>query len=128
MSTRSVWMSDAWGEPEVAAPARQVAGDVEGSLELARSLERTGRAVGTDTWRVLSALATLGSVDLTTARVVEPHLDAVAILEQAGERGADGATWGVFAASPPGTDDLQRHGRSIPQSPPPVAGCPPRPG
>jgi alkylation response protein AidB-like acyl-CoA dehydrogenase len=97
-------MSDAWGEPEVAAPARQVAGDVEGSLELARSLERTGRAAGTDTWRLLSALATLGSVDLTTARVVEPHLDAVAILEQAGEPGVAGATWGVFAASPPGTD------------------------
>lgn len=35
--------------------------------------------MGSDTWRVLVALATLGAVDLTTARTVEPHWDAVAI-------------------------------------------------
>ena len=33
-----------------------------------------------------SALATLGAADLTVARVVEPHLDALAILAQAGAR------------------------------------------
>lgn len=97
-------MFHAWGQPAVADAAQQVAGDVEGSLELARPLEGTARAVGSDTWRAFSALATLGSVDLTTARVVEPHLDAAAILDQAGAPFAAGTTWGVFAASPPGTD------------------------
>ena len=58
--------------------------------------------MGHDTWRVFSTLATLGSVDLTTARTAEPHGDAVAILDQAGVP-APGATWGVYAAAPPGT-------------------------
>lgn len=61
------------------------------------------------------ALATVGSVDLSLARMLEPHLDAVAILDEARRsqtRGSDdGAapeqtqapheghrTWGVFAA------------------------------
>ncbi|WP_211349130.1 acyl-CoA dehydrogenase family protein [Nocardioides litoris] len=52
-------------------------------------------------WEVL---ATVGAHDLTVARAVEPHLDAVAIL---GELGADdariaaGPTWGVYAAEGP---------------------------
>lgn len=104
MPTTCAWTFHDWGQPELADAAQQVAGDVEGSLELARSLEGTGRAVGSDTWRTFSALATLGSVDLTTARVVEPHLDAAAVLDQAGAPVAAGTTWGVFAASPPGAD------------------------
>ncbi|WP_215423619.1 hypothetical protein, partial [Escherichia coli] len=60
------------------------------------------------------ALATLGAADLTAARVVEPHLDALAVLAQAeadrllpdGALDAvgvdDGATWGVYAAEGPG--------------------------
>lgn len=56
-------------------------------------------------------LATLGAADLTAARVVEPHLDAQAILAQASqlppESGAQGTdfnagTWGVYAAEGPG--------------------------
>lgn len=53
----------------------------------------------------LSTLATLGAVDATLARVVEPHLDAHAILHQGGlgttiaAIGADAeSTWGVYAA------------------------------
>jgi len=52
-----------------------------------------------------SALATLGSVDLTVARVVEPHLDALAILDEAHVDTAafpPDATWGVYAAEGPG--------------------------
>jgi len=72
-----------------------------------------------DLWR---ALATLAAHDLSAARAVEPHLDAVAVLEQAREAGqvapsaadvaalggsgdrasATGAVWGVFAAEGPG--------------------------
>lgn len=50
-------------------------------------------------------LATLGAHDLAVARAVEPHLDARAILDQAGRTGdldAAGSTWGVYAAEGPG--------------------------
>lgn len=53
----------------------------------------------------LAALAGFGAGDLTVARVVEPHLDAHAILGQAGlsvQHLAPGpSTWGVFAAEGP---------------------------
>ena len=51
------------------------------------------------------ALATLGAVDLTVARAVEPHLDALAILAEADAPALDrptAATWGVYAAEAPG--------------------------
>lgn len=57
----------------------------------------------------VQTLATLGLVDASLARVVEPHLDAHAILQQADVGpdipaiGADcGSTWGVYAAHAPG--------------------------
>ncbi|MHC5795149.1 acyl-CoA dehydrogenase [Lacisediminihabitans sp. FW035] len=48
-------------------------------------------------------LATLACADLGAARAVEPHLDALSILEDAKQSGFDipfecAATWGVFAA------------------------------
>jgi alkylation response protein AidB-like acyl-CoA dehydrogenase len=86
----------------IAGRARAAAGDVAAALELARALGEElplpGRGSTTQLW---SALATLGAVDLTVARVVEPHLDALAILHQAGETPA-AATWGVYAAEGPG--------------------------
>jgi alkylation response protein AidB-like acyl-CoA dehydrogenase len=97
------WSFADWGDAAVATLAHEVAGDVGGSLALAQHLEPLARSVGHDTWRVFSTLATLGSVDLTTARTAEPHGDAVAILDQAGVPAAPGATWGVYAAAPPGT-------------------------
>lgn len=64
------------------------------------------------TRRLWTSLAVLGSVDLTVARAVEPHLDALAILSEAragghlpdtdGAPGDDEARWGVFAAEGPG--------------------------
>lgn len=68
----------------------------------ASRLERPARGQTTQLW---SALATLGSVDLTVARVVEPHLDALAILDEAHVDPAafpPDATWGVYAAEGPG--------------------------
>ena len=47
-------------------------------------------------------LATLGAADLGVARAVEPHLDARAILAQAGMPDRDDRTWGVYAAEGPG--------------------------
>jgi alkylation response protein AidB-like acyl-CoA dehydrogenase len=67
--------------------------------------QRLGRPGQGRTTALWSALATLGSVDLTVARVVEPHLDALAILDEAHLDPAafpPDATWGVYAAEGPG--------------------------
>ncbi|TDQ03069.1 alkylation response protein AidB-like acyl-CoA dehydrogenase [Leifsonia sp. 115AMFTsu3.1] len=49
-------------------------------------------------------LSQIAAIDLTAARVLEPHLDALAILAEAGlPHPATGTTWGVFAAEAPGT-------------------------
>ena len=50
-----------------------------------------------------AALATLGAVDLTVARALEPHLDALAILGEAGRPGdTPTGLLGVYAAEGPG--------------------------
>lgn len=90
---------------ELHAAAQLCRGDVASILKLARELGGTvplpqqGNTLGL--WQ---ALATLGAADLTAARIIEPHLDALAILAQAGqtELYAEGTTWGVFAAQGPG--------------------------
>lgn len=76
------------------------------AVELGEELPAPGRG---ETVRLWEALATLGAIDLTLARAVEPHLDARSILGQLPQPpdlaavGADGtSTWGVFAAEGPG--------------------------
>ncbi|MHA7987379.1 hypothetical protein ACX9R5_16405 [Rathayibacter sp. CAU 1779] len=49
-----------------------------------------------------SGLATAGFTDMTAARVLEPHLDALAILQEANVRLDRHRSWGVFAAEAPG--------------------------
>lgn len=81
---------------------------VDDALTLAAALGslavRPGAGQTLDLWE---ALATVAAHDLAAARTIEPHLDALAILDQAGARphGAPPAerTWGVFAAE--GGDD-----------------------
>ena len=94
------------GVDELLAQAGGAADDVDASLELARRLGAVLPGPGEGrTGELWSALATLGALDLTTARVVEPHLDALAILRQAGvdlSAAPQDATWGVFAAEGPG--------------------------
>jgi len=51
-------------------------------------------------------LATVASIDLAAARTLEPHLDAAAILHEAGETWEPGTVWGVYAAES-GTQRLQ---------------------
>lgn len=46
-------------------------------------------------------LATVAAQDLTVARVVEPHLDALAILHEHGDEVPDATSWGVYAAEGP---------------------------
>lgn len=85
--------------------ARGCGSDIAKLLELARELghnlpfPQNGNVL-----QLWQALATLGAADLTAARVIEPHLDALAILDQAGQYGSwpEDSTWGVFAAHGPG--------------------------
>ncbi|SDP45121.1 Acyl-CoA dehydrogenase [Nakamurella panacisegetis] len=98
--------------PSVAEWAAGVDGDADAAIELARRvgglLAAPGAGRTTERW---SVLATLAAIDLTAARVAEAHLDALAILDEAGvdpERdlaavdAGPGSTWGVFAAEGPG--------------------------
>lgn len=70
---------------------------------------------GGRTREVWEALATLGAVDLTVARTVEPHLDALAILGEA-ERGdaAPRGLLGVYAAEGPGVRLTARPATGVP--------------
>lgn len=77
------------------------------ALELASSAPHPGSGKTAALWEIL---ATLAAADPTVARIVEPHLDAIAILAEAPEGldltriGGDAtSTWGVFAAEGPGT-------------------------
>lgn len=60
-------------------------------------------------WQVL---ATLAEHDLTTARVVEAHLDAVAILAEGETEVPAESTWGVFAAEA-ASARLEAHGPAV---------------
>lgn len=63
-------------------------------------------AAGTTLLSRWEGLAALGSLDLTVARTLEPHLDALTILDEAAVPAGqfpDDATWGVFAAEGRGT-------------------------
>ncbi len=80
--------------------------DLRCALEFARDLGGSLPAPARgDTVSLWESLATLGATDLTVARVVEPHLDALAILGEARREGhpltaelPDDAVLGVFAA------------------------------
>jgi alkylation response protein AidB-like acyl-CoA dehydrogenase len=101
-------------DPTAVAEGERRASGVEGdalrAVELARSLSGTFPLPGAGSTPTLFALlAGIAVADLTAARIVEAHLDARAILAQAG---ADpvAATWGVFAAEAPGVRLDARHG------------------
>lgn len=74
-------------------------GDPAPILELLATSDQSpptpGDGLTTTLWEFL---ATLASVDLAAARTVEPHLDAAAILAQAGIDWVPRTSWGVFAA------------------------------
>lgn len=103
-----------WADDGLVASARSAGPDVDACLEIARELGPTSETLGRSTWTYLQTLGSLGAGDLTVGRVVEPHLDALAIIGQAArrERGVDGSwpsvnaprgsTWGVYAAHAPG--------------------------
>lgn len=83
--------------------AEERIGDVPALLELAEVTGRTAPDPGEgETARLWEILASLAAVDVAAARVFEPHLDAGAILKQAGQQALFDSTWGVFAAEGPG--------------------------
>lgn len=70
--------------------------DVDSAIDLAPQLTSVAESLGAGVTRsVWELLATLAAHDLGVARTIEPHLDAAAILFQAGWRAPEG-TWGVF--------------------------------
>ena len=80
-------------------------GDLRATLDFARQLGSTAASPGHGrTLQLWQTLATIASIDLTVARVVEPHLDALAILREAreGALATPDSVWGVFAAEASG--------------------------
>jgi alkylation response protein AidB-like acyl-CoA dehydrogenase len=80
------------------------AGDVPRLLELAGEAGGSWPVPGQgQTVRLWELLASVAAVDVAAARVFEPHLDALAILQQAGGAAPPRkGGWGVFAAERPG--------------------------
>ncbi|HXD28751.1 MAG TPA: acyl-CoA dehydrogenase [Arthrobacter sp.] len=88
---------------DVLAAAERCVGD---PAQMIHALQTTpgapllpGRGETAALWELLASVA---AVDLTAARTLEPHLDAAAILDQAGLGWEPGSAWGVFAAEGPG--------------------------
>lgn len=82
----------------------EAAGDVPRLLELAGEAGENWPLPGQGQTALLwELLASVTAIDVAAGRVFEPHLDALAIISQAG--GVDWpreGTWGVFAAEGPG--------------------------
>ena len=88
-----------------------LAATLDWAVRIGRDAPLPGRG---ETARLWAMLAEAARVDVGAARVLEPHLDALAILAQAGDAGIDAAaalgavgaddeaSWGVFAAEGPG--------------------------
>lgn len=79
-------------------------GDVPALLAAAHEAGRFAPKPGDGgTARLWELLASVASIDVAAGRVLEPHLDAGAILSQAGRADSFTGTWGVFVAEGPGT-------------------------
>ncbi len=78
--------------------------DIQSALRLASEYgARLPLPGGGETLARWAVLAAIGQVNLTVARVLEAHSDALAILAEAGEEARPGSSWGVFAAEAPGS-------------------------
>lgn len=77
---------------------RRVAAALRLATTWGHRLPVPGEGSTPELWQVLADVA---AIDLTLARVLEPHLDALAILAQAGQEPAPGS-YGVWAAEGPG--------------------------
>lgn len=102
----------AWAQ-QLADAAAEAGEDVQRGLVLAeqygRVLPYPGEGATAQRWAALAAVA---EQDLTAARILEAHSDALAILHEADLPEPDG-TWGVFAAEVPGTGLVADHADQI---------------
>jgi alkylation response protein AidB-like acyl-CoA dehydrogenase len=91
-------------EQSIAADASACVDSIEAALRFAGShahlFPRPGGGQTARRWSLLRAVA---AADLTVARVLEPHVDALAILAEAGVAPAPGL-WGVYAAEAAGVE------------------------
>lgn len=78
--------------------AVDVAAAVAWGAELGAWVPDPGSGATLLRWEVL---ATAAAQDLTVARAVEPHLDALSILHEHGDATPAASTWGVYAAEGP---------------------------
>jgi hypothetical protein len=88
-------------EERVGDGSRNTSGvGVEWSLRrfVAADAAFTPRPGSGHTWERFRTLATIASTNLSAARLIEGHLDALAILAEAGMAARTGATYGVWAA------------------------------
>ena len=77
---------------------------VDAALELGRQLATEAIYPGEGaTGELWGALASIAAIDLGAARAIEPHLDALAILNEADVAADPSRRWGVFASEAPGT-------------------------
>jgi len=94
------------GEPQLVSES-----DLRAACSRAAEWPRPGRGA---TWRRFELLAELAQADLALGRLVEAHVDALAILDElgsphgAGADGAGSARWGVWAAGPAGSVRAER--------------------
>ena len=93
---RAPWSDDL--RASAAAAGEDVAGGLALAERFGRLLPEPGRGATAVRWQ---ALADVAAQDLTAARILEAHSDALAILAEAGQPVPDGR-WGVFAAEAPG--------------------------
>ncbi|MFJ4267782.1 acyl-CoA dehydrogenase family protein [Paenarthrobacter nicotinovorans] len=78
-------------------------GDVPALLAIAKDIGQTAPLPGEgNTAKLWELFASVTAVDVAAGRVLEPHLDALAILSQSGVETDTTGAWGVFAAEGPG--------------------------
>ncbi|WIB59215.1 acyl-CoA/acyl-ACP dehydrogenase [Curtobacterium sp. MCLR17_007] len=105
MIRSAAWPADATGVDvdALTAAAGRAGSTPSDRLALARAVAVTTPPLSAGTaGRAFVTLAAVAAVDVALARTVEPHLDALGILAQAGVAVPEGSTWGVFAAEGPG--------------------------
>jgi alkylation response protein AidB-like acyl-CoA dehydrogenase len=102
--TESVREESARDAGQLLARFASAVGDVPALLAIAQQAGSSAPKPGDGrTARLWELLASVAAVDVAAARVLEPHLDAGAILSQAGVPEAFTGSWGVYAAEAPGT-------------------------
>ena len=100
---RATWIDETSEVLTACPPTRDVGGLLVWAAEVGGRFPLPGGGRTLERWRLLAGV---GAHDLTAARVLEPHVDALAILAEAGLEpfpvGHPGATYGVYAAEGPG--------------------------